>query len=64
MNYIHCKPIPGNPVMKTGFSLCGKSTQKKPCSGPVQDYSVLPFRCHCCTSEKSFIERLRKEKCD
>ena len=26
---------PGNPVMKTGFSLCGKTTQGKPCSGPV-----------------------------
>jgi hypothetical protein len=22
---------PGNPVMKTGFSLCGKTTQGKPC---------------------------------
>ena len=28
-------PSPGNPVIKTGFSLCGKSTQGKPCSGPV-----------------------------
>ena len=26
---------PGNLVMKTGLSLCGKSTQGKPCSGPV-----------------------------
>jgi hypothetical protein len=26
---------PGNPVMKTDFSLCGKTTQGKPCSGPV-----------------------------
>ena len=26
---------PGNPVMKTGVSLCGKSTQGKPCSGRV-----------------------------
>ena len=28
-------PSPGNPVMKTGFSLCGKSTQGKTCTGPV-----------------------------
>ena len=26
---------PVNPVMKTGFSLCGNTTQGKPCSGPV-----------------------------
>jgi hypothetical protein len=26
--------------MKTGFSLCGKTTQGKPCSGPVRDCSV------------------------
>ena len=25
----------GNPAMKTGFSLCGNTTQGKPCSGPV-----------------------------
>ena len=25
----------GNPAMKTGFSLCGNTTQEKPCSGPV-----------------------------
>ena len=28
-------PSTGNPVMKTGFYLCGKSTQGKPCSGAV-----------------------------
>ena len=26
---------PGNPVVKTGFSLCGKSTQGNPCSAPL-----------------------------
>ena len=28
-------PLAGIPVMKTGFSLLGKSTQGNPCSGPV-----------------------------
>ena len=26
--------------MKTGFSLCGNTTQGKPCTGPVRDCSV------------------------
>ena len=26
---------PGNPVMKTGFSVCGNTTQGKPRCGPV-----------------------------
>ena len=26
---------PANPVLKTGFSLCGNTTYGKPCSGPV-----------------------------
>ena len=32
--------------MKTGFSLCGKTTQGKPCTGPVGDCSVLTIITH------------------
>ena len=38
--------------MYTGFSLCGKSTQGKPCSGPVRD-------CRVYNNQKKYV-RLQK----
>ena len=38
---------PGNPVMKTGFFLCGNTTQGKACSGPVLAlYGIAVWNCH------------------
>ena len=44
---LHCKTIP---VMKTGFSLCGNTTQGNPvlalywpCTGPVKDCGVVLY---------------------
>ena len=43
----------GNPVMKTGFFLCGNTTQGKPCSGPVLALFRIAVYSSCCCFNKN-----------
>ena len=43
--------LTGNPAMKTGFSLCGNTTQGKPCSGNVLALEGIAVLCNSNSSD-------------